>query len=823
MFAIIKLIIFFGVLLAVPFYRFSLKTSTAIIGGLLLVFSIFHLWSWWILLPLWIIYILTAVVFNVSSLRIRFVSQPIFKKFKILLPPMSETERTALEAGDNWWEEDLFRGAPDWQKLNNLPVPTLTAEEKAFIDNQVETLCDMLQEWKIVYEDADLSPQVWDYLKRERFWGLIISKEFGGLGFSALAHSTIVSKIASRSYTTALTVMVPNSLGPAELLIRYGTPEQKNYYLPRLAVGEEIPCFGLTNPKAGSDATSIPDSGIVCKGMFKGKEVIGIKLNWDKHYITLAPIATLLGIAFKLHDPDHLLGDQENIGITLVLVPSDVPGVEIGKRHLPMRFAFMNGPTRGKDVFVPLDYIIGGPEMRGKGWQMLMECLAVGRGISLPSLATAACKLSYRMGGAYSRVRYQFKMPIGQLEGVQEALARIGGLTYIAEASRIFMAGAIDEGLKPSLASAITKFELTELGRIAVRDAMDIHGGKGLQMGPHNYLGFIYAGAPISVTVEGANILTRNLIIFGQGAVRCHPYIFNEMMAAKNPDVNVGLKLFDPLLTSHVGYLLTNKIRALVYGITGGKFISAPTPDFTAKYYRQLTRMSTALAFLSDAAMIVLGGELKRRERISARLADIHSNLYLASAVLKYFDAQGRPNTDVVYVKWSLEWCLAAMQQAIDEFCRNFPKKLIGYCLRRWIFPWGTAYRLPKDNLGQQIAESMLQNSSFRDRITKYCYVGKTADDATGSIEFAFKALLAAEPILLKLRNAIRSGRVPRHASRSEQIAAASQAGILTAEEIQCLQEAERLQDAAIRVDEFEPEYLSARAKKESKKKEKLV
>lgn len=808
MVAIIKLLIFFGVIFAVPFYRLSLKTSTAIMGALLLVFSIFHLWSWWILTPLWIIFIFGAVIFNNPTFRVRFVSDPVFKKFKMLLPPMSETERIALEAGDNWWEEDLFRGAPDWQKLHNLPVPKLSAEEQAFIDNQVETLCGMLNEWKIVYEDADLPPEIWDYLKRERFFGFIIGKEYGGLGFSALAHSTIVSKIASRSYSAALTAMVPNSLGPAELLTRYGTPEQKSYYLPRLAVGAEIPCFGLTNPKAGSDATSIPDTGIVCKGMFKGKETLGIRLNWDKHYITLAPIATLFGIAFKLQDPEHLLGQVENIGITLVLVPRDTPGIEMGKRHLPMRFTFMNGPTRGKDVFVPLDYIIGGPDMRGKGWQMLMECLAVGRGISLPSLATAAAKLSYRMGGAYSRVRYQFKVPIGQLEGVQEALARIGGLTYIAEATRIFMAGAIDQELKPSLASAITKYQLTELSRIVVRDAMDVHGGKGLQMGPHNYLGFVYDGAPISVTVEGANILTRNLIIFGQGAVRCHPYIFDEMMAAKNSDSKTGLQLFDPLLTSHFSYILMNIARSFIYGITGGKFIRSPTQDFTAKYYRQLTRMSTALALLADAAMGILGGELKRRERLSARLADIHSNLYLASAVLKYFESQGRPNSDIVYVKWALDWCLAAQQQAIDEFCRNFPQKILGHCLRRWIFPWGTAYRLPQDSLGQQIAESMLQNSTLRDRITQHCYVGKTADDATGSIELAFKALLAAEPIQLKLRNAIRSGRVARHASREEQITTASQAGILTEEEIQCLQEADRLQDAAIRVDEFDPGSL---------------
>lgn len=815
MLTLFSFIVLLAAITGLAFFRVSLKISTAVMGGLLFLISVAQLAAWWLLIPLWLIYIGIALIFNVTNIRLKFFTAPLLKYFRKVLPPMSATEKIALEAGDVWWEGELFRGQPDWKKLLAMPKPALSIQEQDFLDKQVETLCTMLNDWEIVHQDGDLPKEVWDYLKEQGFFGLVIAREYGGHGFSALAHSTIVSKIASRSMSAAVNTMVPNSLGPAELIALYGTEEQKHYFLPRLAKGIDIPCFGLTAPQAGSDATAITDTGIVCRGEFNEEEIIGIRLNWNKRYITLAPIATILGLAFKMYDPEHLLGAQEDLGITLCLVPTNHPGVEIGRRHSPLRLAFMNGPTEGQDVFIPLDWIIGGAEMRGKGWQMLMECLSVGRGISLPALGTATAKLCYRSAGAYARVRHQFKLPIGKLEGIQEALARIGGFTYICEATRLMSASAVDQNIKPSLASAITKYHLTELARKTLNDAMDIHAGKGIQLGPKNYLGLIHDAIPTSITVEGANILTRNLIIFGQGAMRCHPYIQLEMEAAKDKDLQQGLLQFDKLFSGHLAYSLGNFARNLIYGLSGGVFIHAPKSP-VALYYRQLTRMSTALALTADIAMALLGGDLKRKERLSARLGDVLSYLYLASSVLRYYENKNQPASDLPLVNWSIQWCLANIQIAFDEFFANFPYRWLATILRRMIFPWGRAYIMPRDRLGQRIAEDMQKMSELRMRLTQYCYVSQDNEDGLGCLENAWQAILAAEPVKLKVTNGVRSGRIPRLASFAEQIDVASKAGILTAEEIQLLQTADDLANAAIAVDEFDAKELS-RVKKRTR------
>lgn len=804
MFIFFEIIIFLSILWGLAFFNVSLKISSIIIFLLLLGISFFHLWSWWVLIPLWLIFLIIILPLNIPYLRRQFLSAPILKYFRSALPHMSETERIALEAGDVWWEGELFRGKPDWKKLAAMPKSILSAEEQAFIDNQVDTLCSMLNDWEIVHTLCDLPKNVWQYLKDENFFGLVIAKEYGGHGFSALAHSAIVTKISSRSMSAAVNTMVPNSLGPAELIHHYGTTEQKKYYLPRLASGQEIPCFALTSPEAGSDATAITDSGVVCRGDYQGKNIIGIRLNWDKRYITLAPIATVIGLAFKLYDPQHLLGGKEDIGITLCLVPADCPGVEVGKRHLPMDIAFMNGPTRGKDVFIPLDWIIGGPEMRGKGWYMLMECLAIGRGISLPALATGAQQLCFRATGAYAAVRKQFRMPIGKLEGVQEVLANIGGFTYLSEATRRMTTSAIDQKIKPSLVSAITKYHLTELARKALNHALDVHAGKAIQFGPKNYIGLVHDAMPTSITVEGANILTRNLIIFGQGALRCHPYIRHEMQAAQETNEQSSLKKFDQLIFAHFGYALSNFVRAFSYGLTGGKLIIAPRRGILTPYYQQLTRMSTALAFVADVAMVILGGDLKRKERLSARLGDVLSYLYLASAVIRYFNDLEQPTNDTVFVHWTLQWCLANIQQAFTTFFDNFPKRWIGCLLRVVIFPWGRAYKMPPDRLGQMIAEEMIEPSAIRERLTELCYPGKEGEEGLYVLEKAFKALFAVETIKMKLQNAVRAGRVPRHGNLQAQTDVALKAGILTADEIKSLQDAEQLRWNAIQVDEFD-------------------
>lgn len=722
---------------------------------------------------------------------------------------MSQTESEAIDSGDTWWDAELFQGSPDWEQLLSYPKPILSEKEQAFIENQTETLCAMLDDWQITHHDLDMPKEVWDYIKKERFFAMLIPESYGGLGFSAYANSTIVHKIATRSATAAVTIMVPNSLGPAELLLKYGTQSQKDYYLPRLATAEDIPCFALTSEEAGSDATAMVDKGVVCYGEHQGKEVLGLKLTWSKRYITLAPIATVLGLAVKLYDPEKLLGNQEELGITLCLLPTNHPGVEVGKRHFPLNQSFMNGPTRGQDVFVPMDWIIGGQSMIGKGWRMLVECLSAGRGISLPALATSAGKSCYRMTGAYALVRKQFRLSIGKFGGIEAAMARIAGFTYLLEAARHLTVTGIDEGKKPAIVTAIAKYHMTEMARQLMNDAMDVHAGRGIMMGPRNYLARGFQSLPISITVEGANILTRNLMIFGQGVIRCHPYVLTEIQAANDPNVSQGLKVFDKTLFSHVGYLYSNSIRLFTNSVLGAVFCSAPKQHGGfRRYYQKLGHMSLALSVVSDISLLILGGKLKRLERLSARLGDVLSYLYLASAALKYQQDYESELKNRDYLEWSLQWCLYQCQEALYDFFDNFPNCFVAFKLKKNIFPFGKKYKKPSDKLEHRLVVEMLSNSTVRETITRHSYVGADRDCPSGRMEIAFRELLKVQEVLKKIQQAISAGVVPKNVELAVQIRVAVDESIINQEEAQLIQVSDELCQDAIRVDEFSHEQL---------------
>ncbi len=733
------------------------------------------------------------------TMRRNLLTSQIIKWYRKVLPPMSATERDALEAGTVWWDAELFSGQPAWQRLLSMPKPTLNAEEQAFLDGPTETLCQMLDDWQITHVLKDLPQEIWQFIKDNGFFAMIIPKRYGGLEFSSQAQSAIVTKIASRSLSTAIIVMVPNSLGPAELLMHYGTDDQRNYYLPRLAKGQEVPCFALTGPYAGSDAASMRDYGVVCYGEYNGERTLGMRVTWEKRYITLGPVATVLGLAFKLSDPDHLLSDKTDLGITLALIPTTTPGVEIGRRHWPAKQAFQNGPNSGRDVFIPMDCVIGKREGVGRGWRMLMDCLAAGRAISLPSLSTGAVQLCARTTGAYARVRKQFKMPIGYFEGIEEALTRLAVHAYTLEAARQITVASIDQGEKPSVVSAIAKYHFTERMRKAINDAMDVHGGRGICDGPSNYLSHVYQMTPIPITVEGANILTRSLIIFGQGAIRCHPYLLKEVQAAQDSDAQRGLEAFDKAFWGHIGFTLSNLGRAVWRNLTGGLFQKAPIQGPTADYYRQLNRYSASFAFLADCTLLVLGGELKRREKISARFGDILSEMYLTSCVLKRFEDDGRPEADLPLVHWSCQNALYAIQQSFDEILANFPNAILGWLLRRVIFPFGRMRQIPADRIGQQCAQLLLTPSEARDRLTRSIFVNRDPNDITGCLDYAMDKVIAAESIEAKLKKAGHRGNVKE----------AVQAGIITDIEAQILQEAEKAVRKVIMVDDFAPEDLT--------------
>jgi acyl-CoA dehydrogenase len=754
-----------------------------------------------------------ALVLNIPPLRRRLLSDPVLAAYRRILPDMSQTEKEAIDAGTVWWDADLFSGRPDWERLLGTPAPRLSSEEQAFLDGPVEEACAMANDWEITHERYDLPPHLWQFLKDKGFFGMIIPKKYGGLGFSALGHSEVVTKLSSRCNALAVTVMVPNSLGPAELLLHYGTDEQKNHYLPRLAKGQEIPCFALTSPEAGSDAASIPDFGVVCKGTWQGKETLGMRLTWDKRYITLGPVATLLGLAFRLYDPENLLGDKEDLGITCALIPTSTPGVNIGRRHLPLNGAFQNGPNWGKDVFVPIDWIIGGREFAGKGWMMLMNCLAAGRSISLPASSAGGAKALARVTGAYARVRSQFRTPIGRLEGVEEALGRIAANAYMMEATRVMTAGAVDQGEKPSVISAIAKYHMTEGARACVNDAMDIHGGKGICLGPNNWVGRGYQVLPVGITVEGANILTRTLIIFGQGAIRCHPYVLREMRAAKELQGAEASREFDEAFTAHIGHTISNGVRACLHGLTRSMFATAPlgTAPETRHYYRHITRLSAAFAFLADVSMLAMGGALKRKEKISGRLGDVLSMMYLASATLKRYEDQGRLKADLPLVRWSVRRALHAAQQAIDQVLSNFPVKPLATALRWTLFPLGMPFRPPLDSRNRECAKIALEPGAARDRLTAGIYVPTGEADATGVLEAAFLATVACEPIEKKFREAVKSGALaPRSGVDTAQLA--REAGVISAEEHAQWQKKEALRKRVIRVDDFPQDYGRAEA-----------
>jgi len=745
------------------------------------------------------------------------LSKKIVDAFKSILPSLSQTEKEALESGTVGWDGELMKGTPDWDVLFKLPKPQLTAEEQAFLDGPVEKLCAMIDNYK-VSQDGDLPKEVWDFIKKEGFMGLEIPKEHGGHGFSSAAHSAVVIKIASRSIAAAVTVMVPNSLGPAELIHAYGTKEQQEYYLPRLADGREVPCFALTEPDAGSDAGSMTARGVVCKNE-KGE--LGIKLNWEKRYITLGPVSTLLGLAFKLEDPDNLLGkDKKDIGITCALIPSNTPGVEIGDRHRPMDLPFHNGPNKGKDVFIPLDNIIGGPERAGQGWKMLMESLAVGRSLSLPALSTAGAQLSSFASGAYARTRKQFNTAISNFEGIEEPLGKMAGLTYMMNAAREATLQMVDTGERPAIPSAILKYHLTEAMRTIVNDAMDIHGGKAVSNGPKNTFADLYKGIPIAITVEGANIMTRNLIIFGQGAVRAHPYVLKELQAAEEPNPNKALGKLLKTMAAHVGNGVRSFAKAFVYGITGGAFSKKPkgVEKQTKKYYNQINRLSASFNLAAEATLGTLGGGLKFRERVSARLGDVYSNLYLASTVLWYYEKNGQKKEDLPLVHWACQHALNNAEKALDQALKNHPNKVVGKLLQPVIFPRMAVPFMdkfltsaPSDKLDKMAADTIRNPGEIRERLTSGIFKPTGENEPLGRLEAAFKSVVESEPLEKKLYKAQKAGTLQKELPRAAMLDAAVTAKVITAEEAELLKRTDILRRAVVDVDAF-PQTLKSGA-----------
>jgi acyl-CoA dehydrogenase len=802
-----------------------------VVGALALAYANASGWAWVLavaaalgaafaadLMPRWLdlalaaLFIVLAIPLVMPALRRSLVSNGVLGAFRRILPPMSQTEREALEAGSVWWDGELFSGRPRWEKLLGVPRAVLTEEEKRFIANEAEALCAMVTDWETTNVYKDLPPHVWQFVKDKGFIGLNIPREYGGKGFSASAISEIVQKLSTRSGTASVTVLVPNSLGPAELLLHYGTEEQKRHYLPRLAKGQEIPCFALTSPVAGSDAASIPDYGVVCWGEHEGKRTLGLRVTWDKRYITLGPVATLLGLAFRAHDPDHLISQVEDIGITCALIPTSHPGVNIGRRHMPLNAVFQNGPNWGKDVFIPMDWVIGGQPMLGKGWRMLMECLAAGRGIMLPSSNTGMAKLAVRTTGGYARVRRQFKTPIGRFEGIEEPLARMGGNTYAIDAVRMLTARAVDLGEKPAVLSAIAKLHCTARAREVITDAMDVVGGKGICMGPSNFLGAAYMQVPVAITVEGANILTRSLIVFGQGAIRCHPYVLKEMEATRETDRARASVAFDAAFWGHIKFVVSNMARSFVMGLTGSRFVGVPAkvaPEMR-RYYQHLTRFSAALAFLSDVAMATLGGALKRKEKISARLGDVLSFLYLASATLKRYEDEGRPKADAPIVHWAVQDALVKAQDAFDGVLSNFPNRVIADVVGWLLFPLGRPHDVPSDRLGHQVARILIEPSESRDRLTAGMFVPDDADDSVAQIEKAIRLTVAIEPIEAKLRAGAKHRRYEAKAlpgTPPEEIERrAVEAGVITPDEAATLAEHRDVTAKVIRVDDFGPD-----------------
>jgi acyl-CoA dehydrogenase len=788
-------------LLLLAYNRVPLLVAMAIMVSLTVAWTEFrHLFyvSSWFRFANGIIAV-TLIGFSIKPLRRLLISDRLYGWFRKVMPSISATEQEALDAGTVWWDAELFSGRPRWRLLLKNPAPALSKREQAFIDGPVEEFCHRLDDWAICDGYRNLPDEAWQFIREHRMFSMIIPEAYGGLGFSAQANSAVVMKLASRNLTAAVTVMVPNSLGPAELLLHYGTDEQKKYYLPRLASGEEIPCFALTSAVAGSDAASMTDTGVVCKAMFRGKEVLGLRLNWDKRYITLAPVATLLGLAFKTLDPDGLLGEKEDLGITCALIPADTPGIEIGNRHMSVGAVFMNGPTRGQDVFIPMDWIIGGQERIGQGWRMLMQCLAAGRAISLPAVGVAGGKMAALMSGAYAYIRRQFNVSIGHFEGIEEPLSRIAGRTYRMDAARMLTLVALDQGHRPAVLSAILKYQLTEGNRQCLNDAMDIHGGKGVITGPSNYLAQAYQAIPVSITVEGANILTRSLIIFGQGAIRAHPWLLKEMEAARDPKPG-GRKAFDKALFSHAGLIISNLVRCFMLAVTNGMATRAPVGGPTASYFRQVTRMCAAFSLTADLVLITLGGKFKFKEKLSGRLADTLGHLYLASAVLKRFQDDGQPEGDLPLVQWAMDDSLYTIQESLKGVLRNFPLPGVGTLIKWIVFPLGMPYSQSSDQVSKSVARLLLSENESRDRLVSGVYISD-GDDAAGKIHSAFHLLLTSANAENAVRNALKE-----HVSWDNYkrlVKRAVESGVITEEQATLVRLAQEAGRAAIAVDEF--------------------
>ena len=799
---LIWLLLFLSLFLGLPYYRVNLLFSSIIIILSTYIYTVFGKAGIVMSVFLWSV-VLILILINIVPLRRSRLSKPLLNVYKRMVPKMSKTEKEALEAGGVWWEGELFSGMPNWDVLMTMPQPELSIDEKKFLSGPCEKLCEMLNDWEISHHRGDLPEEIWKFFKSEKFFAMIIPKKYGGLEFSSYANAMVTAKIASRNAVASSTVGVPNSLGPAELLLHYGSEEQKNHYLPRLASGDEIPCFALTSTEAGSDASSIIDSGIICKGTWNGEEIIGIKLNWNKRYITLAPVATILGLAFKLYDPEKLIGEIEDYGITAALIPTNLDGVTIGRRHLPMNVPFQNGPTSGNDVFVPIDFIIGGEKMAGKGWKMLVECLSVGRAITLPSTATGGGQAASYATGAYAQLRKQFNLPISQFDGIKESLARIAGYTYIMNSTVSVTSGAIDHGEKPAVPSAILKYHCTELGRKIANDAMDVHGGKAIMMGPKNYMGRSYMATPIAITVEGANILTRSLIIFGQGAIRCHPFVLSELEAA-NEEGQDGLKKFDKALFGHIGYAISNITRSLILAITKSKYSKSPVNTITKRYYQHINRYSAAFAVASDFAMLSLGGELKKKELLSARLGDVLSSLYLASTVLKHYENQGCKSDDLPLVEWSVRTLMYEAQEQLHNFLINMPNKILARFLRLIIFPRGRSYSPPADGLTTKVARIITSVGESRERLSETAYTSKGQNNPLGLLQEALE--LSEETILIeaKLQQAKKDGIITSN-YLGHQIEQAELHGILKNDEIKKMTDLYHRVSEILSVDDFGP------------------
>ncbi|MEM1081050.1 MAG: acyl-CoA dehydrogenase [Pseudomonadota bacterium] len=795
--------------LVCSFLKVSLVTWTAATAATLLAFTLAGEPGWISLTLGWLLFAAIAVPLNYLPWRQAFISAPVLKIFAGLVPQVSETEQAALDAGTVGFEGQLFTGRPDWHSLITQPLPELTAEEQAFIDGPCEELCDMINDWEFTHELAGLPDEAWEHMKKHKFFGLIIPKKYGGLGFSAIAHRAMLQKVGGMSGTVGSVVAVPNSLGPGELLLHYGTEEQKNHYLPRLANGEDVPCFALTSTTAGSDATSISDYGVVCKGEWNGEEVIGLKLTFEKRYITLAPVATLIGLAFQMYDPDGLLGDKQDVGISVALLPRSTPGLNIGRQHLPLNNPFPNGPLNGKDVFVPLDYLLGGVDYAGKGWQMLVESLTVGRAISLPSSTTGGAKLAALCTGAYARIRKQFGLPIGRFEGIEEALARIAANTYTVGALSRQTASAVDAGEKPAVPGALAKYHATELSREIIKDAMDIHGGKGVMLGPKNYLGRAWQGTPIWITVEGANIMTRSLMIFGQGVIRCHPYVLKELESLQIEDDQERLTTFDTLLFKHIGHGISCASRSFLLGLSRSRFAAVPGDRQTKKYYRKLSRYAAAFALMADVSMMTYGGKLKMKEKISGRLGDALSWLYISGAMLRRFEYEGRPAADQPILAWAFHDAIYRIQEALKGVVDNYPIAWARPFLRRIVFPLGANERRPNDRLGHKVAQLMLSPSETRDRLTRGAYRSDRTGFPIGVMESLLPDVIATEPLERRLVKSFRAGKAQGF-TYAEQLASAVEAGDFTqAEADQMISVRERVLDI-IAVDDFDVRELRA-------------